>query len=107
MKAVEYCSSSLNSSQYEGVYTHDRGVAEVIINDNFITSENIARLRATAELVKGAYSQRTVSFTTIYNKDLKQNDIIRFKGILWIVREIVLKYDTPKLTMQVKGVRYD
>ena len=107
MKAVEYCSNSLNSSQYEAIYTHDRGTIEVIINDNFITSEEVARLRAKAELVKGAYSIRTVSITTIYNPNLKQNDIISFKGVLWIVREIILSYDTPTLTMQIKGLRYD
>jgi len=107
MRAVEYCSSSINSSQYEAVYTHDRGVSEVIINDNFVTSEEVARLRAKAELVKGAYSTRSVSITTIYNPNLKQNDIISFKGVLWIVREILLSYNTPTLTMQIKGLRYE
>lgn len=100
----EYCDSYV---AYEGLFEHDRGDGSITVNDSLITTEDVATARARAELLSGGYAERWVSITCIHIPSLKQNDIISFKGLNWIVKEISLSFTPPSLIMTVKGLRYE
>jgi len=101
----DYCSDGL--FKYTGVFTHNKIGNDLYINDSLITDELVGRQRATSELIKGGYITREISLTTDYMPTLKQNDIISFKGVKWIVKEITISYKPPELLQTIKGVRYD
>ena len=105
-KSEEDCNIE-NSRAYQGLYEHDRGTNSITIKDELITSDEVARARARAELLKGGYAERWISIKSIHIKGLKQNDIIEYKGIKWIVKEISLSFDPPSLIMNIKGKRYE
>ena len=92
---------------YSAIYSHNRGTEDLIINDTLLTDNVVGEQRAIAELIEGAYTKRWVNLTTTFIEELKQNDIISFNGILWIVKEISLSYKPPELIQSIKGVRYD
>jgi len=101
----DYCTNS--SSKYTGAFTHAVRGEDLYINDDLITDETVARERAKAELITGGYVTREISITTDFIPNLKQNDIISFKGVKWIVKEIMINYKSPELTQNIRGVRYD
>lgn len=101
----KYCTLQINS--YTGLFEHTRGSETVTIKDPMITSSVVAQERAKAELIKGGYSERWISIITIFTPNLKQNDIISYKGENWIVKEISLTFTTPTLMQSIKGVRYE
>ena len=104
-KSTEYCSE--NNNGYEGLFTHDRGSEQIIIKDNLISDDTVGQARARAELLKGGYVERWVSITKIHTPNLKQNDIITYRGLNWIVKEITLSFTAPVLTQLIKGLRYE
>ncbi len=104
---TEYCSLENLSNSYSGAFHHDIGTEKLIINDSLITSAEVGEARAKSELIKNAYSEKWVNIESVYITGLKQNDFIKFKGIVYIVKEIVIKYSPPKLIMNIKGLRYD
>jgi len=95
------------ASGYEALFEHDRGTEQVIIKDSLISDENVALSRAKSEFLKGGYTTREVSFTSIFIPNLKQNDIIEFRSLYWIVKQITYTFNPPELLMQIKGVRYE
>ena len=101
----DYCSTT--NTGYEGLFTHDRGSEEIVIKDTMITDAIVGEARARAEFLKGGYAERWVSINSIHILNLKQNDIISFKGINWIIKEISLDFTSPRLIQQIKGLRYD
>ena len=101
----DYCTNS--TFKYTGVFTHSVHGEDLYINDDLITDETVASERARAELVLGGYVTKEIDITTDYIPNLKQNDIISFKGVKWIVKEIIINYKPPELTQTIKGVRYD
>ena len=101
----EYC--NLNNNGYEGLFEHDRGSEQIIINDTLISDSTVAESRARAELIKGGYVERWIVITTVHTSGLKQNDIITVKGLNWIVKEITLNFTSPELKQTIKGVRYE
>ena len=103
--SVNVC--ELEEGGVEAMYSHDRGVSRVIIKEPLITSPEVAVQRATSELLKGGYVEQWVQITSTYIADLKQNDIITFKGNNWLVKEIGLNFQSPKLIQTIKGLRYD
>lgn len=100
------CSDTIDNPTYSGIFEHDRGTKELVINDNLISSVDVAVARAKSELVKGAYVSKWASLTTTLTPNLKQNDIISFKGFNWIVKEITITFNNPKLLQKLKVVRY-
>ena len=92
---------------YEGLFEHDRGTSQIIIKDPLLTSEAVATARATSELLKGGYVERWIRITSAQTGNLKQNDIISFKGVEWLVKEISLEFKAPQLIQTIKGVRYE
>jgi hypothetical protein len=92
---------------YEGLFSHDRGTETLIIKDEFINDATIAQERATSELIKNGFKTRVVNITSVHINNLKQNDIITFQGLNWIVKEIGLTFTPPKLIQKIKGVRYE
>ncbi len=106
-KAESYCDVSNPNTNFEGLYSHDRGSKLVVIRDNLITDEIVAEERAKAELITGGYAERWLYLKTEYTPKLKQNDIIMFNGKKWIVKEITISYTPPKLTQSIKGLRYE
>ena len=104
MSYNNYCT---DSNVYVGSYSHDIGTENLKIDDSLITTAEVAELRAKSELLNGAYSKKWINLTTTYIPDLKQNDIISFDNIKWIVREISINYNPPELGMTIKGLRYD
>lgn len=103
--STEYCSTENND--YEGLFQHDRGTEQLIVKDNLLTSETVAQARARAELLKGGYKERWITIRTIHTPNLKQNDIIEYDGLNWIVKEISLSFNPPRLEQTVKGLRYE
>ena len=101
----EYC--TLNNTGYEGLFEHDRGTERVVIKDNLLNDVTVASARARAELLKGGYVERWVDIRSIHILGLKQNDIIIFKGLSWIVKEITLNFQAPQLIQTIKGLRYE
>lgn len=101
----EYC--SLNNTGYEGLFEHDRGTELIIVNDKLISDATVASARAKAEFLKGGYSEWWVDIRSVHIAGLKQNDIISFKGILWIVKEVSLDFKSPQLIQTIKGLRYE
>jgi hypothetical protein len=101
----EYC--TVDGLGYEALFSHDRGTETLTVKDNLISDATVAEARARAELLKGGYVERNISITTIQTPNLKQNDIIRFQGVNWIVKEISLQFKVPKLIQTIKGVRYE
>ena len=100
-----YC--TVETATYEGLFEHDRGTEQIVIKDNLIGDATVGEARARAELLKGGYVERWVSITSIQITGLIQNDIISFKGLNWIVKEISLDFTSPKLVQNIKGVRYE
>ncbi len=96
-----------NLTRYEGLFTHDRGTETLVIKDPLITDPAIAADRAKSEFLKGGYSERWISITTLAVVGLKQNDIVSFAGEQWIVKEIALSFSPPVLLQTIKGVRYE
>lgn len=96
-----------NLTRYEGMFTHDRGTETVVIKDPLITTHAVAEERAKSEFLKGGYSERWISLTSLAIPNLKQNDVILFAGEKWIVKEIALSFDVPVLLQTIKGVRYE
>ncbi len=103
-KSKEYCSSV---TTHQELFQHDRGIGGVVIKDDLITNSTIAEARAKAELLKGGYAERRVDITTHHVANLKQNDIISFKGANWIIKEISFSFKSPTLLMKIKGLRYE
>ena len=89
------------------MFDHDRGTEQIIIKDNLINDATVAEARAKAEFLKGGYVERWVSISTVHTLGLKQNDLFSFKGFVWIVKEISLSFQAPKLMQTIKGVRYE
>ena len=104
-KSEQYC--SLNLSPYQGLFEHDRGTATVVIKDSLVTEGVVGEARARAELLKGGYAEQWVSINCIHIPTLTQNQIITFKGFNWIVKEISLSFSAPKVSMTIKGLRYE
>lgn len=104
--SITYCTTQAKSA-YQGLFKHERGVAKSVIKDSLITSQEVGYARARAELLKGGYAERWVSIQSVFIPGLKQNDIIEFKGLNWIVKEISLNYTPPELVMTIKGLRYE
>ena len=105
-KSNEYC--SLSNSGYEGLFTHtSTGTEQIIIKDNLLSDAIVAEARAKAEFLKGGYTERWIDIRSIYISGLKQNDIIKFKGINWIIKEISFDFKAPELIQTIKGVRYE
>lgn len=92
---------------WEGLFEHDRGSTQIKIEDTLISSEAVGKARATSELLQGGYDERWVSITSIHIPGVKQNTIIVFKGIKWIVKEVSYTFSKAKLIMTVKGLRYE
>ncbi len=103
--STEYC--NLNNNGYEGLFTHDRGTEQIIIKDNLVNNVTVATARAKAEFLKGGYVERWVNITSVHIPELKQNDIILFKGLYWIIKEISLNFKSPQLNQTIKGLRYE
>lgn len=101
----EYC--SLSNTGYEGLFEHDRGTEQIIIKDNLLSDAIVAEARAKAEFLKGGYAERWIDIRSIQILTLKQNDIISFKGLNWIVKEISLDFKPPQLIQTIKGLRYE
>jgi len=99
-----YCDKQ---SSFQGLYQHDRGDGSSTINDTLITTGDVAMARARSELLAGGYAERDVSITCVHVKGLKQNDVISFKGILWLIKEISPSYSPPTLLVTIKGARYE
>ncbi len=99
-----YCDKQ---TAYQGLFQHDRGDSTITINDTLITTEDVAYARARAELLAGGYAEKWVTISCVHIAGLKQNDIISFKGQNWLVKEISLLFSPPKLTMTIKGLRYE
>jgi len=96
-----------NVAEYEGMFSHDIGSGVKIINESLISSYEVAVERAKVELIKEAYDERVINITTIYVENLKINDVIEFKGVLWIVKDITITFKNPVLNYLIKGVRYE
>jgi len=92
---------------FQALYSHDIGSEQVIIKDSLISDENVALARAKSELLRGGYTERVVNITTVFTPSLRQNDIISFNGSNWLVKEITLSFNPPKLLQTIKGVRYE
>lgn len=103
--STEYCSTDNNG--YEGLFSHDKGSETLIVKDNLLSDETVAAARARAELLKGGYKERWITIKTIHTPNLKPNDIISYDGLNWIVREISLSFNPPKLEQTIKGLRYE
>jgi hypothetical protein len=101
----QYC--TISKTAYQGLFEHDSGIGSITVKDDLITTLEVGTARARAELLKGGYAERWVSFQAIHINGIKQNDIINFKGINWIVKEIGLSFKPPTLVMSIKGVRYE
>jgi len=101
----DFCKEGLY--KYTGAFTHDKNGDDLYITDTLITDETVASFRAKAELVNGGYTNREINLTTDYIPSLKQNDLIEFKGVKWLVKEISITYNPPELLQTIKGVRYD
>jgi hypothetical protein len=102
--SINVCSEATG---YEALYEHDRGTEQVIVKNTLISSADVAEARAISEFLKGGYTKREVSITSYYIPNIKQNDIIAFKGFNWIVKEINYDFNPPELLMKIKGVRYE
>jgi len=102
----QVCDDS-NPLDYEGLFKHDRGTEQIVIKDSLISNATVGEARARAELLKGGYVERWVTIVGIYIPNLKQNDIVTFKGINWIVKEISISFKVPKLSQTIKGLRYE
>ena len=105
-KSVNVCDTVTNNA-YEALYKHDRGTIEVVIKEPLVTSEPVAEARAISELLKGGYAERWIRITSAPTGNIIQNDIISFKGVLWLVKEISFSFQAPKLLQTIKGVRYE
>lgn len=101
----EFCTQA--NLGYEGRYTHDRGSEVVVVKEPLLNTAELAEERATVELLEGAYSERIVNFSTVHTPTVKINDIVEFKGKLWVVKEISLTFTPPELIQNIKGVRYE
>ena len=99
-----YCTRKTN---YQGLFQHNRGTGSTIIKEDLITSHTVGLARARAELLRYGYAERWVTIKMVHIPSLRQNHIIEFKGLNWIVKEIEINFTAPKLTMTVKGVRYE
>lgn len=106
-KATSICSEGLQNSGYTGIISHNRGDKELIVNDTLISDQVVANARAKAELIKGAYMEKWVAIQTTFIPNLRQNDIFSFKGVNYIVKELSLDYQPPKLIQNIKGLRYE
>jgi len=104
-KGTDFC--TIDSIGYEGRFEHDRGSETLIIKDNLISTVAVGQERARVELLKGGYSERWVTIKTVHTPNLKQNDIITFKSLNWIVKEITLDFSAPTLIQTLKGLRYE
>ena len=108
---AEYTSENVCSLEvengYEGLFEHDRGTSQIVVKDPLLTSEAVATERAKYELLTGGYVERWIRITSVYTGALKQNDIVEFDGVLWLVKEISLSFKAPKLVQTIKGVRYE
>ena len=100
------CSAVIDNG-YEGLFQHDRGTSQIVVKDPLLTSEAVATERAKAELLKGGYVERWIRITSVHTAGLKQNDIISFNGVYWLVKEITLSFQAPKLVQTIKGLRYE
>ena len=97
--------SALNT--YTGMFTHDRGSELKVIKNELVNSVDLARERATVELIKGAYAERVINIVSIHKPEIILNSIFSFKGVLWIAKSISLNFKSPELHMTIKGVRYE
>ena len=101
-----YCELGLENG-FEGLFEHDRGTSQIIVKEPLCTSEAVATERAISELLKGGYVERWIRISSIHIPNLKQNDIISYGGKNWLVKEITLSFNAPKLSQTIKGVRYE
>ena len=81
------CNLIVNNG-YTGLFAHDRGTSQIIVKDQLLTSEAVATERVKSELLKGGYVERWIRITSVHTPDLKQNDLIEFNGMVWLVKEI-------------------
>jgi len=103
----EFC--TVDELGYTGLFDHTKaGATEtLVIKDPLINNDLIGGKRASAELLKGGYTERWITLKSTHNEGLKQNDIITYAGFNWIIKEITLSFKAPKLIQTIKGVRYE
>lgn len=105
-QSVNVCTLEIENG-YEGLFEHDRGTERITVKDPLLTSEAVASARATSELLKGGYVERWINITSVYTGNIVQNDIIEYQGEQWLVKEISISFQAPKLIQNIKGLRYE
>jgi hypothetical protein len=104
-KSSEFC--TVDTLGYEGLFQHDRGTETLVVKDNLINEATIAEERARVELLLGGYSERWVTIKSTHTLNLTQNKIITLNATNWIVKEITLDFNPPRLIQTIKAVRYE
>jgi len=76
------------------------------ITDALISNEDIARQRANAEFLDGGYRKRFLSMTT-FRTDISVGEVVRVRGLCYLVTSVNTKYGGGMLLSDVSAVRYE
>lgn len=97
--------STNNTKEFE--FKLDNGKEGIItVSDPLLDSSERAEARAKSELLQNGYRKKEISFTT-YRTDIGLNNIIKIKGILYIVKNLITYINNSSIKTQVVALRYE
>lgn len=77
------------------------------ITDNLLTNENVARARATAELLKNGHIAKRITFKTYHISKINIANIVLIDNIKYIIIGIKESLKGVKATIQITAERYE
>ena len=77
------------------------------ITEPLLTNLEVAKCRATSELLKAGYITKRVQFTTYYMDNLELGMLIEVRGIKYLIMGIKIDVKGIKVSMSITAERYD
>ena len=95
------------NSQQEVAYQCDRGTETIHIDEELLTTVEVANARAEAEFLKQSYKEKSIAFTTYHIDGVQVGTIIKVDDILYKVTSATDTIDGVKVVLKVIAKRWE
>ena len=94
------------NSQMELAYQCDRGTETIHIDDELLTTTEVANARAEAEFLKQSYKVKSIAFTTYHIDGVQVGVIIKVDEVLYKVTSATTTINGVKVVLKVIAKRW-